>query len=230
MSGAGHLLGCRDEWQKSLVMPVTTMHWQENSFPKMTKETRFSLRTERQLKGTFTTWNLINVKTWVKISFRNGSCPGGLLSDVVVLQSHFPSLLKCLAAWEKEKQSHMKLFRGLSFLFSDVTVFGKFPLGLFFFFLSLYFFISLFFYFSHSLFLLQGKKPTKPAKNTKKHPLQTLSEEQKWMEMCSFYFTGKNGVKVKGVGMTLLLYNIKCSSRFQVGRPMPAQHHSNQHY
>lgn len=173
MSGAGHLLGCRDEWQKSLVMPVTTMHWQENSFPKMTKETRFSLRTERQLKGTFTTWNLINVKTWVKISFRNGSCPGGLLSDVVVLQSHFPSLLKCLAAWEKEKQSHMKLFRGLSFLFSFIifscNCFWKVSSGpIFFFFLSLYFFISLFFYFSHSLFLLQGKKTHQTSKKHQK--------------------------------------------------------------
>jgi len=49
------------------------------------------------------------------------------------------------------------------------------------------------------------------------------------MEMWSLYFTGKNGVKVKGIGMTLLLYNIKCSSRFQVQRPPFAQHHSNQH-
>lgn len=148
----------------------------------------------------------------------------------MVLQSHFPSLLKCLAAWEKEKQSHMKLFRGLSFLFSDVTVFGKFPLDLFFFFFP-FIFLSLSSSISHTPFsYCRGKNPTKPAKNTKKHPLQTLSKEQKWMEMCSFYFTGKNGVKVKGVGMTLLLYNIKCSSRFQVGRPVPAQHHSNQHY
>lgn len=201
----------------------------------MTKETRFSLRTERQLKGTFTTWNLINVKTWVKISFRNGSCPGGLLSDVVVLQSHFPSLLKCLAAWEKEKQSHMKLFRGLSFLFSFIifscNCFWKVSSGPIFFFFFPFIFLSLSSSISHTPFsYCRGKKPTKPAKNTKKHTPQTLSQEQKWMEMCSFYFTGKNGVEVKGVGMTLLLYNIKCSLRFQAGRPMPAQHHSNQHY
>lgn len=57
---------------------------------------------------------------------------------------------------------------------------------------------------------------------------KNLSQELKRMEMWSLYFTGKNGVK--GVGMTPLLYNIKCGSSFQVQRPLPAQHHSNQSY
>lgn len=65
-------------------------------------------------------------------------------------------------------------------------------------------------------FLIAGKKP--------------LSQERKGMETWSLYFSGENGVKVKGVVMTLLLYNIKCSSGFQVQRPLPAQCHSNQHY
>lgn len=52
-----------------------------------------------------------------------------------------------------------------------------------------------------------------------KEKKKNLSQELKGMETWSFYFTGKNGVKAKGVGMTLLLYNIKCSSGFQVQRP-----------
>lgn len=35
-------------------------------------------------------------------------------------------------------------------------------------------------------------------------------------------FYWEKGVKVKGVGMTLLFYSIKCSTRFQVQRPLPA--------
>lgn len=150
MSGAGHLLGCREMNDRRVLLCL----WRQYAGKKIasTKETRFSLRTERQLNGTFTTWNLINVKTWVKISFRNGSCPWGLLSDVVVLQSHFPSLLKCLAAWENEKQSHVKLFRGLSFLFSFSWCnkdFGKVPLRL----LKLFLLLLVFFYFILCLYL-----------------------------------------------------------------------------
>lgn len=203
MSGAGHLLGCRDEWQKSLVMPVTTMHWQENSFPKMTKETRFSLRTERQLKGTFTTWNLINVKTWVKISFRNGSCPGGLLSDVVVLQSHFPSLLKCLAAWEKEKQSHMKLFRGLSFLFSFIifscNCFWKVSSGPIFFFFSfpLFFYLSLLLFLTLPFLIAGEKNPPNQQKTPKNtHPRPCPKNKNGW-RCALFILLGKMGSKSK---------------------------------
>lgn len=166
------------------------MRWKENSFLELTKETRFSLRTERQLKGTFTTWNLISVKTWVKISFRNYSCPWGLLSDVVVLQPHFPSLLKCLAVWgEWETISH-ETFQGAVFFnspswFSDVTVkvFGKAPLSLspiLFLFLSL----SLFLYVMLP-FLIAGKKTPPSPRN------------EKVMETWSLYFTGKRGSKSK---------------------------------
>lgn len=59
-----------------------------------------------------------------------------------------------------------------------------------------------------------------------------ISQELTGMEKWSFDFTGekKKGVKVKGVGLTQLLYSIKCSSGFQVERPQPAQHHSNECY
>lgn len=160
------------------------MRCKENSFLESTKETRFSLRKERQLKGTFTTWNLINVKTCVKISFRSYSCPWGLLSDVAVLQPHFPSLLKCLAVWgEWETISH-ETFQGAGFFnspswFSVVTVevLERFHwvFLLFFFYLSL----SLSYApFSHC----RGKK--------KKHPLPRM---KKWWRRGLYVLLGKGG-------------------------------------
>lgn len=164
------------------------MRCKENSFLESTKETRFSLRKERQLKGTFTTWNLINVKTCVKISFRSYSCPWGLLSDVAVLQPHFPSLLKCLAVWgEWETISH-ETFQGAGFFnspswFSVVTVEVLERFHWVFLLFSFYLSLSLSYApFSHC----RGKKKKTPS-----------PKNEKVMETWSLCFTGKRGSKSK---------------------------------